>query len=413
MALLRHEARALLARLDAIQSLFFSETMVPAAAVSTATLEAIERQLLSGRSTLRDQLIRFIRWLDGSADVDQAQRQLVFLRLRFNAVLSQLDIFSDALTQRSEARTGVWLAGLDALACDALTLPGYLDPPPLICYLDRGAGAAIRRARTRLPGGGENPVAVIRVPRERMIGGAVASSLIHEVGHQGVALLRLQQTVRLALQSRTGQVWRYWERWINEILADLWSVSRISIGATLGLMAVVSLPRPFVFRIGLDDPHPFPWIRVRLGCAIGEGLYPHPQWQRLSDSWERLYPRAGLPHGQLELIDALLGSLPQLVDLLLEHRTEALRGNTVRTVLGSARVHASALRERGRAWLADPEALRSASPCHVFAVLAQARVDGRISPEKESQLIAALLRDWAMRRVLARSRPMGGRAVGF
>ncbi len=39
--------------------------------------------------------------------------------------------------------------------------------------LDRGAGAAIRRARTRWPGGGDNPVAVIRVPPEFLVPGAV------------------------------------------------------------------------------------------------------------------------------------------------------------------------------------------------------------------------------------------------
>jgi len=34
---------------------------------------------------------------------------------------------------------------------NALALPGFYEAPPVICYLDRGAGAAIRRARTRLP----------------------------------------------------------------------------------------------------------------------------------------------------------------------------------------------------------------------------------------------------------------------
>ena len=53
--------------------------------------------------------------------------------------------------------------GLDVVAADALrTARRYFEPPPVICYLDRGHGAAIRRARTRLPGGGENPVAIIR-----------------------------------------------------------------------------------------------------------------------------------------------------------------------------------------------------------------------------------------------------------
>ena len=39
--------------------------------------------------------------------------------------------------------------------------------------------------------------------------------------------------------------------------------------AGTGLMAVVSLPRPFVFRLDMEDPHPFPWIRVKLSIAMG------------------------------------------------------------------------------------------------------------------------------------------------
>ena len=69
------------------------------------------------------------------------------LRLRFNAVLTQFDLFNNALTQRSEREIGVWLSGLDVVSADALRLPGdYYDAPPVICYLDRG------RRRSHSPG---------------------------------------------------------------------------------------------------------------------------------------------------------------------------------------------------------------------------------------------------------------------
>ena len=105
-------------------------------------------------------------------------------------------MFADVITQRSETETGVWLSGLDVVAGDALALPGYYAAPPVICYLDRGIGAAIRRARTRMPGGGENPVAIVRLPRERLVGSGVASSLVHEVGHQAAALLGLVDSLQ-------------------------------------------------------------------------------------------------------------------------------------------------------------------------------------------------------------------------
>ena len=103
----------------------------------------------------------------------EAQRRFTLLRLRFNSIICQFDIFADVLAQRSEHETGVWVAGLDDVAADALELPGYYTAPPVICYLYRGHGAAIRRARTRLPGGDLTPVVIISVPRERMVGSGV------------------------------------------------------------------------------------------------------------------------------------------------------------------------------------------------------------------------------------------------
>src|SRR5262249_54984752 len=159
--------------------------------------------------------------------------------------------------------------------------------PPVVCYLDRGFGAAIRRARTRLPGGGQTPVAIIRIPRERMVGSGIASSLVHEVGHQAAALLDLVNPLRLRAQTerrnagRHDRAWQLWESWMSEMVADFWSVAMIGVGSTLGLMGVVTLPRAFVFRTAADDPHPMPWVRVQLSCALGNALYPDPQWARI------------------------------------------------------------------------------------------------------------------------------------
>ena len=93
----------------------------------------------------------------------------------------------------------------------------------MVCYLARGPGAAIRRARTRLPGGGDNPVAIIRMPRERMIGSGIASSLVHEVGHQGAALLDLVPSLR----ARLGAVRVRRASWPN---AGLETVGALDLG---------------------------------------------------------------------------------------------------------------------------------------------------------------------------------------
>ncbi len=404
---LEQEARGLLTRLDMTKPFVLQMPSVPAANISPESQIAIERYLADGNHKLRRIMQYYLKWLQSPsgyrASPSEGQRRLTILRLRFNAMLSYFDIFADALTQRSEHDIGVWLSGLDVLATDALKLPGhYYEPPPVICYLDRGLGAAIRRARTRLPGGGKNPVAIIRVPRERMIGSGVASSLIHEVGHQGIALLDLVNSTRIFLREVKDRItserfaWEFWERWISEVLADFWSVAKLGITSTLGLFAVVSLPRPFVFRVSMDDPHPIPWIRVKLSCAMGNALYPHIQWKRLADLWESFYPKEGLNEEKERIITALESTMPHFVGLLTNYRPESLRGDSLKEAISSERLQPDRLMDYHRMWRYSPSQMIRASPTLVFAVLGQAKVNGEISPEEESQLLADLLRHWAL-----------------
>jgi hypothetical protein len=421
-SLLAQQSRALLTRLGHVQPFALREPSVPAAALAPDAQTAIDRHLASARRRLRREVERYLRWLhqpEGAAVAPEvAQQRFTFLKLRFNALLVQLDIFAAVFSQRGEHETGVWLAGLDAAATDALALDTCaVEMPAIVCYLDRGHGGAIRRARTRLPGGGRNPVAIVRIPRERMVGSSVASSLVHEVGHQGAALLRLVQELQplvhgLAQQrGRASAIWRLWGRWISEIVADLWSIARVGVASTLGLISLVSLPRPFVFRISFDDPHPVPWIRVKLSCAIGESLYPDPQWARLADLWESLYPLRELDPVRRALIDELSATLPALVGLLVHHRPRALAGASLGEALASPARSVAELRALAQTWRRAPGQLRHARPIVAFAVIGQAQADGSMTPEEESRALSELLTYWALRRTLSRREHMVPHAV--
>jgi hypothetical protein len=407
---LANEARALLTRLERVKPYALHMPMVTAAAISPAAQTAIENHMIKARRKLRTMVHDFLRWLNGAEGRRQspaeAQRRFTFVRLRFNAILTQFEIFSDVITQRSEHETGVWIAGLDDVATDALELPGYYDAPPVICYLDRGHGAAIRRARTRLPGGDLSPVAIIRVPRERMVGSGIASSLVHEAGHQASALLDLPNSLRPALrgmQLKGGEeqlAWTLWERWIAEIVADFWALAKVGIAATTGLSGVVSLPRAFVFRIAMDDPHPFPWIRVKLSCAMGRALYRHLQWDAWEALWESLYPTDGLDEARRRLIAMLEATLPSFVSLLINHRPKTLRGKSLTEVMPVEERQPSRLASYYQAWGGSPTMMREAPPTLAFAVIGQAKADGRMTPEEESSTLAALLTYWALRSAL-------------
>src|SRR5262249_47257193 len=147
--MLAQEARALLTRLARLRPFALNMPMVTAAAISPAAQTAIEQHMIKARRKLHAMVRDFLRWLPGpqgpQATPAEAQRRFTFLRLRFNVVISQSEIFRDVLAQRSEHETGVWVAGLDDLAADALELPGYYQAPPVVCYVDRSHGAAIRR----------------------------------------------------------------------------------------------------------------------------------------------------------------------------------------------------------------------------------------------------------------------------
>lgn len=190
--------------------------------------------------------------------------------------------------------------------------------------------------------------------------------------------------------------WTCWERWISEILSDLWAVARLGVSATVGLMAVVSLPRNFVFRVDLEDPHPAPWIRVKLSCAMGQALYPHPQWKMLARTWEAFYPRDGLDAKRQQLFRLLEQHMPRLVRLLLEHRPARLTGRSVAEAIGCANRQPERLRELFQRWQTTPALVRETSPTLAFAVIGQAKMDGTITPEAESTWLANLLRYWAV-----------------
>ncbi len=405
--MLEQEARALLTRLARVKPLAMHESMLPAAGLLPESQTAIERFLTGGRRNLRTLVVQFLDWLRSPAaaraDAETAQRVFTSLRLRFNAVLTHFDVFENVVTQRSENETGVWLSGLDVASADALRLRSHLfKPPPIVCYLDRGAGGAIRRARTRLPGGGESPVAVIKVPRERMVGSGIASTLVHEVGHQAAALLSLVESLRPVLRRLAeqrpaeAQAWQLWERWISEIVADLWLVGRVGIAATLGLMSVVSLPRPFVFRVNANDPHPVPWIRVKLSAALGQAFYPQPAWGRLAELWDSYYPLAGAQAQQRDIIGLLQQTIPVLVGVLIHHRPAALRGRTLLQTLDTDELQPSRLRTLLQRWREKPQGMYETRPIVVFATIGQGRADGKITPEEESLVIGKLLTHWAL-----------------
>jgi hypothetical protein len=405
---LTNEAYSLLTRLNQVKPFSMTMPMVRGASVSDKALKEIIALLEKEKGVLRRNIYKFIDRIKDfqrqKADEKALQTGFTILKLRFNDILDQLDIFASVLSQRGELETGIWLAGLDVLAEDGLkTIKSFAELPSLMVFLDRGHGAAIRRARTRLPGGDENPVAIIQVPRERMIGSGVASSLIHEVGHQVSSLLNLVPSLSAVLAKKVQEgnnttAWKYFNRCISEILSDVWAIGHLGITATMGLMGVVSLPRYFQFRLDMDDPHPAPYIRVQLSCAFGKRLFPYSGWDRLWEMWKKFYPKEGLDKESLKILSEIEKEIDPFIEHVINHSTKEMKGKKLFELFPLAERQPGNLKQLFQLWKAKKINLHVMQPTLVFALLGQAKFNLAIDADKESKVLTRQLRQWAFTR---------------
>ena len=173
---LHREARALRTRLDRMVPFSVSMTMVPAAAISSTAMSAIEAHLRQGRQLLRSAIDRFVGWLQSragqTASAAEAQRRFMILRLRFHSNIAQFDIFADVLVQRSEHGNGVWIAGLTTWP---RTRDGANHPFDFRRWFVISIAASARAIR-RTPIAGRQPSGSRgQSARERMIGQGIAS----------------------------------------------------------------------------------------------------------------------------------------------------------------------------------------------------------------------------------------------
>ena len=393
--MLEQEARALLTRLALVRPLVLVGPMVPAAGLLPephSPSNSSERGE-AGPARVDPPLPAPARSQEGP--VASAGGGAVAVgdrfRLRFQRVLTHFDLFENVIAQRSDAqracgcRAGQYRRRRAAparrifrAAADRL-LPrswhGRVDPA--------GAYPASRR--------GTDPVAIVKIPRERLVGNGIASrsSTRWATRRRRCSGLWID-CVGSCARSR-GSAERRGLAPLGpldfRIVADLWSVARRE-SARPGLIGVVSLPRPFVFR-SPDDPHPAPHIRVKLSAAFGEAFYPQPAWGRLIELWDCYFPTARLDRAQRQLFADLEANIPALVDAILPTPAGA-QGRYAAQALDTEELQPARLRQLLQNWR---EGRRHVPlPAVVtFATIGQGRADGMLTPEEESTVITKLL----------------------
>ena len=86
--------------------------------------------------------------------------------------------------------------------------------------------------------------------------------------------------------------------------------------------------------------------------------------------------------------------------LLVHHRPRTLRGRSLVEALDVQNRQPARLAAYHQSWQTGPRAMYRASPTLVFAVIGQAKMEGKMSPEEESTTVAKLLTHWALRSTL-------------
>jgi hypothetical protein len=101
--------------------------------------------------------------------------------------------------------------------------------------------------------------------------------------------------------------------------------------------------------------------------------------------------------------------MPRFVSLLVDHRPKLLGGKSLRQVFSLAERRPERLSALYERWRFSSIKMKEASPVLVFAVLGQAKQDGKLAPAVESRIVAKLLTQWALDRAL---RPLSSQNQG-
>lgn len=282
------------------------------------------------------------------AELDRARRQLVAFRAHYLRTETTLDFFGDAINTRTNARLGALLRACDVLA--GRSIFGVLDPcgrptPLVLSYLDRGLGASILKAGSRLwDENATSPAAAIKVVPHNLYR---PTAVVHEGGHQAAAILGWNEELADALyRLLTGEeagLARIWASWASEIAADAVAFVHTGYAAVASLHDVLASDDAALFRYLPGDPHPIAYIRVLLGVATCRRFYGPGPWDDLAATWRRAYPLDGAGPAVRAFLERSEPLLPRIVEACFCAPMGAFGGRALVALVDPERVRPRAL----------------------------------------------------------------------
>jgi hypothetical protein len=241
----------------------------------------------------------------------------------------------------------------------------------VLTYLDKGLGASILRAGARLWDASLSPAAAIKITHHNL---CQPTSMIHETGHQVAHLAGWTDELGEALQacveplsSVAAQIWR---SWASEVAADVYAFALLGYAPLPALATVVDGSTPEVFRLQLGDPHPFGWLRVRLGVALCRDWFGAGPWDTLEQAWIARHPLDAAPPLAAEVARASEPLLPSLARVCLRDPMRAWGGTALSALADPRRVDPRELQRfasRAGASLHTSSYLQRVEPMRILA----------------------------------------------
>lgn len=295
-------------------------------------------------------------------ELDEVRQRVIRFRSEYLAAEAVVDFFGDALGSRSNPRMAALLAACDRIA--ARSMRELLDPlghvsVPVVCFIDRGLGAAILRANAYWDPTSVNPVAAVKLTRHNLFR---PSSLTHETGHQVAAITGWTQEFATTIARELAEepsVAATWSDWSSEIVADAYSVALTGYASVAALHDVVAGDDEAVFRMLPGDPHPVAYARVLLGVElVNRTLGPTGPQAELAAVWLRAHPLENATPSVAELVRRSIPLLPRIAEICLVRPMQSFGGKALTDIIDPRRVSAEALaqleREAGDALFTSP-----------------------------------------------------------
>lgn len=271
----------------------------------------------------------------------RAQRTWDFFREKLE--LRQSDKFKDVLWV---ADTIAWDSYSRALAekQDVVDITGLREPP--LTYLTAEFSPATWTRGSR-PNDGRDydlgsarlPIPVIQLPWDHVENVWELMSLMHEVGHDLEADLKLRVpllaslTQQLRAANASDERVTRWTKWQAESFADLVALQLGGPAFADALMNLLLLPKQQVTTLDPSDPHPNHYVRILMNAAYVASLDPaNPKLQddanRLRDTWLGIYGTNVDPR-----LDGYATDFPAVFAGLMNTKFAELKQLTVRDLL--------------------------------------------------------------------------------